>query len=246
MSEEEKTRVDLNPVQVVASALAAVSSAVLLSTVGVAGTVIGAAAGSVIATVCTGIYSYSLKVSRQRVAAAAQAAAMARFAKGGRDGDTVQQTEVPPEEIERHRSEEEKAARPSWREALAALPWKWVAIVAGAVFVVAMIVILSFELITGRAVSTYTGGTDGTERTSLGGGGSKPTPTLTPSVSPSSSPSASSSSSSSPTESAIPSDSPTQSSSPTGSASPSQSVTGTPSTSSTPTDSATASSSPVG
>ena len=235
MSEEEKTRVDLNPVQVVASALAAVSSAVLLSTVGVAGTVIGAAAGSVIATVCTGIYSYSLKVSRQRVAAAAQAAAMARFARGGRpDGDTTQQ--LPTQEVERQRSEEEKAARPPWREALAALPWKWVAIVAGAVFVIAMVVILSFELLTGRAVSQLTGGTSNhTDRTSLDWGGSKstPTPSATPSGSATPTSSASPSASTSPSESATPSETPTESATPSDTASPSESVTGTPSTTAT-------------
>jgi len=54
--EAERRRIDVNPVQVVASALAAISSAFLLSTLGVAGTVIGAALASVVATVGSALY----------------------------------------------------------------------------------------------------------------------------------------------------------------------------------------------
>ena len=63
------------------------SSAVLLSTVGVAGTIIGAAIGSVVATAGSAIYSYYLRVTRERVAAA-QAAALDRVtrARAGASG----------------------------------------------------------------------------------------------------------------------------------------------------------------
>jgi hypothetical protein len=176
---EEKPKVELNVVQVVASALAAVSSAVLLSTVGVAGTIIGAAVGSVIATVGASIYAYSLRVSRERVTAA-QAAAVARMSRvrTGTHTRTVELEDKPEDE-----------GRAPWREALGRLPWKWVAIVSGGVFVVAMIIILGFELLTGHAVSDVTGGTHGAgHRTSLGFGSAttathSPTPTPTPSPS---------------------------------------------------------------
>ena len=65
---------------VAASALAAVSSAVLLSSVGVAGTIIGAAVGSVVATAGSAIYSYYLRITHERVAQA-QAAALDRVAR---------------------------------------------------------------------------------------------------------------------------------------------------------------------
>ncbi|MGC0420320.1 hypothetical protein [Embleya sp. AB8] len=52
----ERRRIDVNVVQVVGSALAAISSAFLLSTLGVAGTVIGAALASVVATVGSALY----------------------------------------------------------------------------------------------------------------------------------------------------------------------------------------------
>src|SRR3954469_23891207 len=80
MTEQQPDRVDINWVQVSASALAAVSSAVLLSTVGVAGTIIGAAIGSVIATVGNAVYAAYLRASRPRVASA-QAAALARVSR---------------------------------------------------------------------------------------------------------------------------------------------------------------------
>src|SRR4051794_32561073 len=175
---EQQDRMDINWVQVCASALAAVSSAVLLSTVGVAGTIIGAAVGSVIATVGAAVYSYSLRISRERVAAA-QAAAVARMSRvrTGTHTRTVDLEDKPEDE-----------GRAPWREALARLPWKWIAILSGAVFVIAMIVILGFELITGQAVSDATGGTGGAgHRTSLGfGTATKHSSTPSPSPSPSS------------------------------------------------------------
>src|SRR4051812_50137347 len=57
----------LSPVQVAASALAAVSSAVLLSFFGVAGTLIGAALASVISTVGATGYSASLRKTSERL-----------------------------------------------------------------------------------------------------------------------------------------------------------------------------------
>jgi hypothetical protein len=76
VGEEQEQRVGVSWVQVAGSALAAVSSAVVLSTLGVAGTVIGAAVGSVVATVGSSLYTRTLDVSRQQVAA--QTAALRR------------------------------------------------------------------------------------------------------------------------------------------------------------------------
>jgi hypothetical protein len=175
--QDSKQKLEINPVQVTASALAAVTSAVLLSTLGTAGTIIGAALGSVIATAGSALYSYSLRVSRERMARV-QAAAVAKVNRRSAGGST-RQIEVQ-EELEQEQS------RPPWREALTRLPWKWIAIIAGVVFVVTMLVIIGFELLTGRSVSTYTGGSDGGgHRTSVGFGSSSkasqsPTPTPTP------------------------------------------------------------------
>lgn len=131
-------RIEISWVQAVAGALAAVSSAVLLSTVGVAGTIIGAALGSVAATVGSAVYSHYLAASRDRVAAVAAARSYARRVQAD-PGVT--------------------AANP-WHESVRGLRWRRIAVTAGVVFVAAMSAILTFELIAGRAVSTYTGGSD--------------------------------------------------------------------------------------
>jgi hypothetical protein len=191
---------EISWVQVCASALAAVSSAILLSTVGVAGTLIGAAVGSVIATVGSAVYSHYLTLSRQRVAAA-QAAALARVSRArvsvtGAHSDVHSDKGRAEQEIEQAHAELKQAEdaltetppKAPWRETLAGLPWKRIAIAAAGIFVAAMIVIVSFELIVGKPVSEITGGTKGhatgTSIPGLGGGSaSKPTQTPTPSQS---------------------------------------------------------------
>ena len=207
--QQQRDRVEISWVQVSASALAAVSSAVLLSTVGVAGTLIGAAIGSVVATVGNAIYSHYLSVSRARVAAA-QAVALERLtsARSGASGAWADSRRADnPGRTMRFRAERaaddlddaeeqldtavEEVPRPSWREAVSGLRWKRIAAVAGGIFVVAMLVIVSFELLTGRAVSSYTGGSDSGSRTSVPGLGGRhssgtpddtPTPTKQPST----------------------------------------------------------------
>jgi hypothetical protein len=182
--QDSRQKLEINPVQVTASALAAVTSAVLLSTLGTAGTIIGAALGSLIATAGGALYSYSIRVSRERVARV-QAAAIAKVNR--------RRTGAPTAQIDVEDTPEEQG-RPAWREALTRLPWKWIAIVAAAIFVITMLVIVGFELLTGRSVSTYTGGSDGNgHRTSLGFGSSthaSQSPSPKPSSSTSSTPSA--------------------------------------------------------
>lgn len=198
---QDRTGIEINWVQAAAGALAAMSSAVLLSTVGVAGTVIGAAAGSVVVTVGNAVYSHYLRMSRDRVAAAQMLARLRvqRAREGVHHVDLADDPERAANQLKRAGRELGKAQRDlgaaeaaresvGWREVLADLPWKRLALIAGALFVVAMLLIVGFELITGRAVSTYTGGTDdkGT-RTSIGIGDHRkpahhpsPTPTPTP------------------------------------------------------------------
>ena len=197
MSEDSEPKAGVTWVQVAGSALAAVSSAVLLSTLGVGGTLVGAAIGSVAATVGTALYTRTLDVSRQQVAA--QTAALRRVARARSDldhamsasrrGEDPAATGITRAEAELDRAEAALATVPAVRDAvdmpdaaggppltgvrpegasprdprravLGALSWKRVATVAAAVFVVAMVTITAFELATGRAVSSYTGGSD--------------------------------------------------------------------------------------
>ena len=80
MSDEQR-KIEINWVQASAGALAAMSSAVLLSTVGVAGTIIGAALGSVLVTIGAEIYSATLHASRSRVGAVASTRMRVRRAR---------------------------------------------------------------------------------------------------------------------------------------------------------------------
>jgi hypothetical protein len=184
MAEEQKqtVKLEINWVQAASGALAAITSAVLLSTVGVAGTLIGAALGSLAVSVGSALYSYYLRASRARVAAAARIRAERLHARRDQHGahlppPLAPELESPPTAVEQ--------PPPRWTAALAGLPWKRVAIVAAALFAVAMALILSFEALTGRPVAAYTGGTSrhstGTSIPGLGGGAdpgqpSAPTP----------------------------------------------------------------------
>ncbi len=173
MAEEQKqtVKLEINWVQAASGALAAITSAVLLSTVGVAGTLIGAALGSLAVSVGSALYSYYLRASRARVAAAARIHAERLHARRGQHGaplppPVAPELESPPTAVGQ--------PRPRWTGVLLGLPWKRVALVAAALFVVAMALILSFEALTGRPVAAYTGGTSrhatGTSIPGLGGG----------------------------------------------------------------------------
>ncbi|MGZ8736421.1 MAG: hypothetical protein ACXWW7_04585 [Nocardioides sp.] len=253
---DEKRRLEISWVQAMAGALAAVSSAVLLSTVGVAGTVIGAAIGSVAATVGGTVYSHYLAVSRDRVAAAAAARSQVRRARvdvGEAASDLAMETPRAEERLDEAEHDlqqaelgldaaEEPTAPSAWREAVRELPWRRLLLAAAAVFVAAMVAIVAFELISGRAVSSYTGGSDKDgPRTSvpgLGGGDErkpKPSPTPSPAEAPSTE-APSTEVSPTPTESGTGTTAPSPSETPTStpSVTPSTTPTGTSASSPTP------------
>ena len=275
MGDEEQPKVGVSWVQVAGSALAAVSSAVLLSTLGVAGTVIGAAVGSVIATVGTSLYTRTLDVSRQQVAA--QAAALRRVTRAHSDlddavsamsrGDATSASRIARAGEQLDRAEQVLAAGSAGQQdgalhtlqrdgdepgpgvppgasapqglrqvLVGRLSWKRVAVVAGAVFLVAMVAITAFEMATGRAVSTYTGGSDRQTGSTVPGieRGTRPatpapsddaTDDATDDGEPVEEPTEAGSDAPSPTESATPTDEPTTSPGITPTPSPSPGVT---------------------
>ncbi|WP_436701624.1 hypothetical protein [Nocardioides sp. BYT-33-1] len=246
-AEERTSRIDWSAT--FAGAAAAVTVAVLLSTLGAAGTLIGAALGSIIATVSSALYKQGIESSRRRMAEV-QAAALQRVnladqnvrraarradpEAAGRELDRAHRhLDAAGEELGDEPPGPAPATAPSrWAD----LQWKRIAMLAAAVFVLALLVISAVELVAGKSVSTITGGTDGRDRTSLsgvfgnGGKGDKgkdprpqeppaeetPTPTPTPVPTPSETPTG---------------PSPTG---PTGPATPSDSATPTPTPSETP------------
>ena len=195
---DEKPRVQIDWVKIFAGALAAVSSAVVLSTLGAAGTIVGAALGSVVVSVSSSLYSTGLARSRERVARAqglalqrvGVAQAEVRRANRRRASDTAVEGHLghADEQLAQAQAEldeltSEGAATRSWGERLAALPWKRIALLTVGLFVVAMVAITVFELIAGQPVSNLTGGSHqrhGTTFSDIGGGGKKQPATPAP------------------------------------------------------------------
>lgn len=170
-------KLDIDWLRTLAGALAAVSTAVLLSTLGAAGTLIGAAVGSVAATVGTALYTQGLATSRQKVAKAQETAlqkvgiAQAEVRRAARlQGDeAVAEAHLghADEQLAEARDELDTDTAPGWRERLAALSWRRIGLLAGGTFVVVVLALLVFELVGGKPVSSFTGGTDGSGGTSI-------------------------------------------------------------------------------
>jgi hypothetical protein len=142
---DEKPKLDIDWVRTAAAALAAVTSAVLLSTLGAVGTVLGAALGSLAATVGGAIYTQQLERTRRQVRRVAGATSTTATA--------VVDDPEPPR---------------SWGERLRALSWKRVGLFAAGTFVAVMVAITGFELATGSSISQRTGGSSD-QGTTVGG-----------------------------------------------------------------------------
>lgn len=190
-----------------AGALAAVTSALLLSTLGAVGTLIGAAIGSVAATVGSNLYSQWLAKTHQKVTSVQ---ALARWRSAGLAGVRHGSAQALESEAAEGGDVE---PMPPWRERLKTLPWKRIALLSLAMFVVVVAVITVFELLAGRSVSSITrGGDGGTTISRVTGGGSEQgeePQDEDPSPSSTAPPEESASTSPEPSESAEPSQSPT-------------------------------------
>lgn len=168
-------KLEIDWIKTTAGAFAAVSSAVLLSTLGAAGTIIGAALGSVIVTVGGAFYAQGLARSQQRLARLQSAATrkvrvaqadVRRAARSPGDGEAVDEHLAHAvEHLDDVRDDldimVDEAAAPAWRVRLTTLPWKRIALVAVGLFATALLTITAFELVAGRSVSSITGGTHG-------------------------------------------------------------------------------------
>ena len=156
----------------IAGALAAVASAVLLSTLGAAGTILGAAVGSVVVTIASAYFSEGLATSRRTLAKANVSAqrkvgiAEAEVHRAARVEDTAARESHLDHAEERlaqanRELDDAAVAAPGWRARLEGLPWRRIAWVSAALFLVTILVITLVELFVGKPVSSITGGTDG-------------------------------------------------------------------------------------
>jgi hypothetical protein len=241
-------KLDIDWLKTSAGALAAVTTAVLLSTLGAAGTLIGAALGSVAATVGSAVYTQGLARSRQAVLKAQTNAlhkvgvAHAEVRRAGRRDGAAQEAHLDLA-AERLAEAQQQLDVPAggWRERLAHLNWRRVGLVALGTFVGVVLVLTGFEAVAGRSVSSFTGGSSGSQGSTIGGvtgssGGSTehrphhqqqqgpaqtPTqpatqePSASPSETPSETPSSTPTPTPTPTETSTPSDVPASTSTPT-------------------------------
>ncbi|WP_436777144.1 hypothetical protein [Yinghuangia sp. YIM S09857] len=157
--DNERRRIELSVAQVVASALAAVSSAFLLSELGAAGTVIGAAIASVVATVGSAVYVHVFRRTGEQL----------------RDVRTSMGPTPLPGAPAATRTSEPDVAREQSRARI------WLVrsgVAAVAVFAIAMASITVVELGMGRSFASLfgNGGGSSTIGDVTGGGGHKSTP----------------------------------------------------------------------
>lgn len=158
---DEPKGLQLSATQVAAGALASVSSAVVASFFGLAGTLIGAALASVISTVSAALYSTSLRKTNEKLRTArsqltGRQAPVADTAVAPAAPATPA-TQVLPAHLDPRRA---PARRPRPR-------WTRVAVYAAAVFAIAMGVITGIELIGQKPVSALVGGTQTSQETTL-------------------------------------------------------------------------------
>ena len=158
----------VNWVGAVGSGLGSVTSAVLLSTTGAAGTWIGAGIGTFIITVGGAIYAYYLQRAKTGIEKTADKLKTGVQSKRPQKTTTIT-AERDPNEPSRSQSTSTDVDTGShaagqqdkltFKEALKNIRWKRVAVLGAALFAITMAIIFIFELATGRPVSSYTGGT---------------------------------------------------------------------------------------
>lgn len=170
----EQSGLGLSAPQVAGSALASVTAALAASWLGVAGTIIGAALGSLFATVGAALYAQTIRNSKVAVAkiVPTRPSTPGSMPRGGRTNGTGLTNEVGPDEVPQGDQQTEefemvRAQQAGLMDRLRALKWKRIAAGSAVVLVIALGAITAVEQLTGSSVSRYTGGNDN-EGTTIG------------------------------------------------------------------------------
>jgi len=172
MAEQARNRIwsSIDIPKTIAAALAAVCAAVVGSYLGVAGTLIGAAVASIVGTVGTEIYERSIKTGGRKLQTLSPVFVKAPAAVG-----------TPPVSAATEEDSPSHIVPPKPQ-----IHWRRIALLAGAVFVLAMGSLTVFELFTHRSVASMVGN-DTKAGSTVGGlldpgtGGVTPTPSPSPS-----------------------------------------------------------------
>ena len=186
--------IDLSPTQLMGGALAAMTSAVVGARLGVAGTVLGAAVGSIVAGVAGTLYTTSLRRTKDKITSAIVTKSDSTPPE---IGSTTVTTEVDAATATAEvafttvttgvgtGAKADAAPPPAGPERpMRRWSWKKILVSAAAVFVLAFAAITTFEIVTGHAIS----GGQGTTITQVSEGRSSGTskPSKAPSAAPSS------------------------------------------------------------
>jgi len=162
MPADHRARPTISSTQLMSSALAAVTAAIVGSRLGIAGTLVGAAAGSVIGTIGTAMYGHWLDRTAShvrtvvvRVPASVRSTPADPTAVLDTVDDTVDDTVAEPAET--------TGLAPA--STLRQPTWRTVGLAVVATFAVAIGSITAFEAIAGQPVSTLTGGDAGSGTT---------------------------------------------------------------------------------
>jgi hypothetical protein len=167
---------------ILGGAAAAATAAFVASRLGVAGTIVGAAIASIVASVGAEVYGRAV----HRSAEAMTVLALRTRNAAGVDPSSVVPDDGVADEAEAGPADEAAAAAEVVARADGAdlrFSWKHVALVAGGVFVIVLAAITLTEIIIGKPISALWGGSSDSG-TSIGGvvrpGGSTPAPTTPP------------------------------------------------------------------
>ncbi len=186
MTPDTPQKLEIDWLKTTGGAFAAVSSAFLLSTLGAAGTIIGAALGSVIVTVGGALYSQGLARSHQRLAQV-QTAAMRKVGVAQAEVWRASRRSGDDKSVGAHLAHAEErladaqndlgdstheSTGTGWRERLAQLRWKRISLSAAGLFAAAFLIITAIELTAGESVASITGGSEAGSGTTLGNIGS--------------------------------------------------------------------------
>lgn len=157
-SEKESKGTTLSPVQLTAGALSAVSTAVVASFFGVAGTLIGTALASVISTVSATLYSSSLQRTNERLRRVREGLTERQPRVENHGAAEPATTRMLPANLDPRRA---PAPRPRPR-------WGRVAAYAVGVFAIALGILTGVEVIGQQPVSALVGASQTTGTTTLG------------------------------------------------------------------------------
>ena len=167
----QRPRLQLSSVQILASALAAVTATIAGSFLGVNGTVIGAAIASVLTVTANAIYAHSLRRTGERVRSSAPVARARTISRNAPvDGAALTQpltqplpAAVPYPEAPLSRARTDRPSGPP-----AGRAWRRLGIATVAVFVCVLTLLTGVELVSGRPVSDLLRGTSGSGTTVFG------------------------------------------------------------------------------